>query len=41
MDTSSHPYFKGRVKLELTPVSEHEVIISSDKTPHFKKWLDQ
>jgi len=36
-----HPYFKGRVKLELNPPTEHELIISSDKTPIFKKWLDQ
>ncbi len=36
-----HPYFKGRVKLELKPNAEHEIIISSDKTPSFKKWLDQ
>lgn len=36
-----HPYFKGRVKLELNPASEHEIVISSDKTPEFKKWLDQ
>ncbi|MGB3467612.1 MAG: LytTR family DNA-binding domain-containing protein [Cyclobacteriaceae bacterium] len=36
-----HPYFKGRVKLELAPENEHEIVISSDKTPEFKKWLDQ
>ncbi|MEL6560856.1 MAG: LytTR family DNA-binding domain-containing protein [Bacteroidota bacterium] len=36
-----HPYFKGRVKLELTPENEHEIVISSDKTPEFKRWLDQ
>lgn len=36
-----HPYFKGRVKVDLTPVNEHEIVISSDKTPEFKKWLDQ
>ena len=36
-----HPYFKGRVKLELSPESEHDIVISSDKTPEFKKWLDQ
>ena len=36
-----HPYFKGRIKLNLKPESEDEIVISSDKTPEFKKWLDQ
>jgi len=36
-----HPYFKGRLKLELQPPLEEEVIISSQKTPAFKDWLDQ
>jgi len=36
-----HPYFKGRVKLELTPPLNAEIIISSEKTPTFKAWLDQ
>ena len=36
-----HPYFKGRLKLELQPPLEEEVIISSQKTPAFKEWLDQ
>lgn len=36
-----HPYFKGRVKLELIPQNEHEIVISSDRTPDFKRWLDQ
>ncbi|MDX1629451.1 MAG: LytTR family DNA-binding domain-containing protein, partial [Fulvivirga sp.] len=36
-----HPYFKGRVKIHLTPPEEDEVVISADKTPIFKKWLDQ
>jgi DNA-binding LytR/AlgR family response regulator len=36
-----HPYFKGRIKLHLNPVSREEVIISSDRTPEFKKWIDQ
>lgn len=36
-----HPYFKGRLKLVLhPPLSEEETIISSDKTPSFKTWLD-
>jgi two-component system response regulator LytT len=36
-----HPYFKGRIKIVLQPKSEEEVVISSDKTPEFKKWIDQ
>jgi two-component system, LytTR family, response regulator LytT len=36
-----HPYFKGRIKLHLSPASTEEVVISSDRTPEFKKWIDQ
>lgn len=36
-----HPYFKGRLKLELTPAYEEEIVISSQKSPLFKDWLDQ
>jgi len=36
-----HPYFKGRLKLELEPASELEIVISAEKTPEFKGWLDQ
>ncbi|WP_200979546.1 LytTR family DNA-binding domain-containing protein [Echinicola sp. 20G] len=36
-----HPYFKGRVKLKLSPDLDSEIIISSEKTPLFKSWLDQ
>ncbi|GAB4402627.1 MAG: LytTR family DNA-binding domain-containing protein [Bacteroidia bacterium] len=36
-----HPYFKGRLKLELDPAIDDDVVISSDKTPAFKDWLDQ
>ncbi|RYD95450.1 MAG: response regulator transcription factor [Sphingobacteriales bacterium] len=39
--TGIHPYFKGRLKLELHPPLEEEVIISNQKTPSFKDWLDQ
>ncbi|MEM7369541.1 MAG: LytTR family DNA-binding domain-containing protein [Bacteroidota bacterium] len=35
------PYFKGRLKLELQPSFGEDIIISSDKTPSFKEWLDQ
>ena len=36
-----HPYFKGRVKLGLTPDIDEEIVVSSEKTPVFKRWLDQ
>ncbi|GAA0890983.1 LytTR family DNA-binding domain-containing protein [Fulvivirga kasyanovii] len=36
-----HPYFKGRIKINLNPEAEDEVVISSEKTPEFKLWLDQ
>lgn len=36
-----HPYFKGRLKLELTPPAEIDLVVSADKTPEFKSWLDQ
>jgi two-component system, LytTR family, response regulator LytT len=36
-----HPYFKGRIKLLLTPKTEDEVVISSERTPEFKSWVDK
>jgi DNA-binding LytR/AlgR family response regulator len=36
-----HPYFKGRIKLSLSPEIEEEIVISTEKTPPFKRWLDQ
>lgn len=36
-----HPYFKGRIKIVLQPKSDEEVVISSDRSPEFKKWIDQ
>jgi two-component system response regulator LytT len=36
-----HPYFKGRIKLHLLPTTEEEVVISSERTPEFKKWIDK
>lgn len=35
-----HPYFKGRLKLVLSPGHDDEIVISSQKTPLFKAWLD-
>lgn len=34
---SSHS--KGRVKIELDPAAELESIVSTERSPHFKKWL--
>lgn len=36
-----HPYFKGRIKIILQPKTDEEVVISSDRTPEFKRWIDQ
>ena len=36
-----HPYFKGRIKVELNPPAELELVVSSDKTREFKAWLDK
>jgi len=34
-----HPYFNGRLKLELTPALDKEVIVSRDRSRVLKKWL--
>ena len=34
-------YFNGKLKVELTPAQEGEVIVSRAKTPVFKNWLEQ
>ncbi len=39
--TDIHPYFKGRVKLGLSPDINEDIVVSSEKTPAFKRWLDQ
>ena len=36
-----HPYFKGRLKIELVPDSGEDITVSSEKTPMFKSWLDK
>jgi DNA-binding LytR/AlgR family response regulator len=36
-----HPYFKGRIKLLLNPKTDDDVVISSERSPEFKKWIDQ
>jgi DNA-binding LytR/AlgR family response regulator len=35
-----HPYFNSRLKLELNPHTDLEVIVSRDRVSNFKKWLD-
>jgi DNA-binding LytR/AlgR family response regulator len=35
-----HPYFKGRMVIKLSPEAEDDIVISSERTPEFKKWLD-
>lgn len=36
-----HTHFKGRVKIDLNPSIDEEIVISAEKTPLFKAWLDQ
>ncbi|MFN3380487.1 MAG: LytR/AlgR family response regulator transcription factor [Runella zeae] len=35
-----HTYFNGKLKLELLPATTQEVIISRDKAPTFKDWIE-
>jgi len=35
-----HTHFKGRVRIELKPPVDEDIIVSADKTPVFKEWLD-
>ena len=35
-----HPYFNGKLKLSIQPVPEEaEVVVSKEKSSHFKSWL--
>jgi DNA-binding LytR/AlgR family response regulator len=36
-----HPYFKGRIKLKLQPDCHEEIVVSSERSPEFKSWLEQ
>lgn len=36
-----HPYFKGRLKVDLTPECDEDIVVSFEKTPAFKAWLDK
>ena len=35
------PYFKGRLKIKLAPHIVDDIVISTDKSPIFKAWLDR
>lgn len=35
-----HAYFNGRLKLELMPIPDFEVIVSRERVPDFRRWLD-
>ena len=34
-----HPYSKSRIKVELVPEADSEIVVSSEKTADFKSWL--
>ncbi|HRD82296.1 MAG: response regulator transcription factor [Saprospiraceae bacterium] len=34
-----HAHSKSRVKIVLSPSSEEEVVVSAERSPHFKRWL--
>jgi len=36
-----HTWFNSRLKLDLTPNSDFEVLVSRDRVGEFKSWLDQ
>lgn len=36
-----HTYFKGRLKLKLNPNIDEDIIVSTEKSPLFKSWLDR
>jgi len=36
-----HPFFKGRLKVELEPANREDIIVSSEKAQLFKDWLDK
>ena len=34
-----HPYFKGRLKIDLKPKQSADLVISAEKSKGFKEWL--
>lgn len=37
--TEMYAYSKSRVKLKLDPTTDSDTIVSTERSPHFKKWL--
>ena len=37
----AHPYFKGRIKLEILPEFQQDIIISNKNASLFKEWMNQ
>lgn len=35
-----HPFFNSRLKLDISPTTDLDVIVSRDRVSNFKKWLD-
>ncbi len=35
-----HAHSKARVRIDMLPVAHEEVIVSTEKSPLFKKWLE-
>lgn len=38
---SIHTYFNGKLKVELLRVEQEEVLVSRERAPEFKQWLNQ
>jgi two-component system response regulator LytT len=36
-----HPYFNGKLKLEIQPSHSADIVIGKDKAAAFKRWLDR
>jgi DNA-binding LytR/AlgR family response regulator len=36
-----HPYFKGRLKINLDPDVAEDIIVSTERSPLLKSWLDR
>ena len=36
-----HPYFKGRLKIKLLPLHQDDIVVSTERSPLMKAWLDR
>jgi len=36
-----HPYFKGRLKIRLLPAHDNDIVVSTERSPLMKAWLDR